>query len=351
MSPSDVAVVLPVFQRDEDEFIQCWFSRTGGRHPNICFDVHCYHCFENEFNGKTLAQHLRFVGENAVILRKYPMVVGEWSLALGCTTWNTCGKLKESSVFKIFGCQQLEAFSEASHGSFFWNWSERDDAEWNFQKAYALGYFSGKPRRLPRWDGKFIDPLEKELDRSVLKADISWGDVISLRVFHGRYMDVEGCSVQARWPEKGDWQELAIFPAESWQTPSKGKRHKLRSGDVVRLQTNNRKFLTVRDEEVIASRSSKGAACEFILHVHDFPSLKHFVNISLQSRLTSMMLDADEDSEGISARYADLGAWQTFVVEKSKDGKKVALATDVRKRPASLRQSSSSTTSKKARIR
>lgn len=342
MSPNHVAVLLPVFQRDEDQFIQCWFSRTGGVHRNICFDVHCYHCFENEFNGKTLAQHLRFTGENAAMLRKYPMVVGEWSLALGCTTWNTCGKLKEESVYNIFGCTQLEAFREASHGSFFWNWSERDDVEWNFQKAYAQGCFTGKPRRLPPWDGHFLDPLEKEIDGSVLKSCVSAGDVVFLRVFHGRYVDVQGSSVQARWPEKGDWQSFAIFHAASCQASNEGKQRRLRNGDVVLIQTHNRKFLSVKGDDVVATRSPNSVACEFILRIHDIPNLKHYANISLQSRLTSMMLDADADDESIAARYDDLGEWQKFVVEKNKDGKTVTMASSVsvRKRPASLSTSS-----------
>eukprot|EP00438_Fugacium_kawagutii_P015961 Skav227098 [mRNA] locus=scaffold199:41512:44670:+ [translate_table: standard] len=46
MPESRVAVVLPIFQRPEGEeaFIAKWAKMTQGRHRNVCFDVHCYHC-------------------------------------------------------------------------------------------------------------------------------------------------------------------------------------------------------------------------------------------------------------------------------------------------------------------
>merc|ERR1719433_1827728 len=81
------------------------------------------------------------------------MVVGEWSLALGCAAWSTCGNMEEADVYKLFGSMQIEAFKEASHGQFFWNWTENPASEeWNFQKACKHGLFSGSPYVPLQWE-------------------------------------------------------------------------------------------------------------------------------------------------------------------------------------------------------
>jgi glucan 1,3-beta-glucosidase len=143
MPASRVAVILPCFQRleGEDKFIECFHGMFGNKHRNICFDVHCYHCFENGYNGMSLAAHMRAIGENADMLRKHPIVVGEWSLALGCAAWQTCGDMQQNTVYRTFAAAQMEAFKESTHGSFFWNWAERDGVEWNYQAASAEGFF------------------------------------------------------------------------------------------------------------------------------------------------------------------------------------------------------------------
>merc|ERR1719498_339736 len=100
------------------------------------------------------------------MFRKYPYVIGEWSLSLGCASWVTCGDLEENAVYKMFGSAQLESFKEASHGSFFWNWTEREDKDWNYQTAHAHGLFSSRAPELPVWNGLGEDPLEETLNPS-----------------------------------------------------------------------------------------------------------------------------------------------------------------------------------------
>ncbi|CAE7234919.1 exgA [Symbiodinium natans] len=225
MDAQRVAVVLPVFQRPEGEegFIQKWAKSTKGKHRNVCFDVHCYHCFENQFHGKTFAEQLRAVEANTEMFKLYPMVAGEWSLGLGQATWCTCGDLDEDTVLSIFGVQQQEAFKGASHGSFFWNWKEDpDNKEWHFQHAWDLGLFSRSPLPLPPWDRQGEDPLEELLHPSPEDPVVYYGDVVYLRVFHGRYIEVQGkaagalvVKVDCNWSDKGEWQAGAadLFPA------------------------------------------------------------------------------------------------------------------------------------------
>jgi len=315
MPASRVAVVLPLFQRPEEEFIQKWDEVTGGRHDNICFDVHCYHCFENEFHGKTLAQQLRAVEGNAEMLRKYPMVVGEWSNALGCATWATCGKMQDSEVYKLFGRLQIEAFKEASHGWFFWNWTEEPgNDEWNFQTAIRNNFLVGPAAALPDWDGETVeDPLEALLNPSPAEPIVFYGDPVSLRVFYGRYVDVEGSQVNARWPDKGPWQEFSFCHVSRAATE---ERREVRSDDIVRLKAKCGRYLAVVDGRLTAEKNSVGNSDEFRVHVEWDKTLRHRGIVYLRSRATSLLVDADEEEEGLFARWKDFGWWQQIAVEK-----------------------------------
>lgn len=321
MPASRVAVLLPVFQRPEDEFIAHWQALTGGKHRNICFDVHCYHCFENEFNGKTLAQQLRWTEENASMLRKYPMVVGEWSLALGRATWSTCGSMAEENVQRLFAAAQMEAFRDASHGSFFWNWSEEpSNIEWNFQQAHAKGLFSAGPRPLPALGSCVEDPLEEMCHPSPAEPRILFGDAVYLRVFHGSYIDVVGSRVSARWPDKGAWQTFEFHRAATGAAAAKPDRSEVRSGDVVRLKAHAGQWLCASGEDQLtASRRASGLQSEFVVYAQHGPRLQHRSIFFLQSKATQLMVDADPDEEGVYARYCDTGEWQQLAVEKAND--------------------------------
>jgi len=319
MPASHVAVLLPLFQRPEAEVSAKWRQLTGDRHENTCFDVHCYHCFENEFHGKTFAQHLRAIRDNAEMLRKYPMVVGEWSLALGHAAWVTCGRMREEEVYRLFGLMQLEAFQEASHGFFFWNWTEGDDVEWNFQQAFQLGLLSGRPASLPHWDGMGEDPLEEQLHPSPPEPRVFFGDSVYLRVFHGKYIDVYGSAVSARWADKGGWQELTFCHPAASASRLRGLRPRraVRDGDVVRLRAHNSRYLATVDGGISAMRGSAGPCTEFVVRVKDAVTLRHRGIVFLQSRANNAVVDAHEEEEGLFTRWQDFGAWQQLAVEKA----------------------------------
>lgn len=320
MHSSEVAVVLPCFQRDEEVVISKWEAMTGGRHRNICFDVHCYHCFENEFQGKSFAQQLRAVEANGEMLRRHPMVVGEWSLALGCTTWNTCGKMSDDAVYRRFAAAQQIAFREASHGSFFWNWSEGPDREWNFQLATDERLLEAAAPGMPAHTGAGVDPLEQELNPCDGDPCIRYGDVVYIRVFHGRYMDIVGSQVAARWPDKGEWQEVTFCRAAGLAKGNKeASRPEIRDQDVVRLRSRNGRYITVSAKgEVSAQKKGTDKAAEFLLHVRHQAGLSHNSVFFLQSRSSSRnVLAADEDEEFLQARWQDFGWWQHMVAEKA----------------------------------
>jgi len=230
MDSNRVTVVLPLFQRPTDEIIREWYERGGDRHCNICFDMHYYHCFENMWNGKTLAQQLRSVQQHASELRHFPAVVGEWSLALGLAAQPT--NLPKAQARSFFGRAQLAAYGEASHGWFFWNWTDANGIEWDWQQSFQEGSLSGPPYCLPAWDGTGEDPLEETLDPSPAEPRIRMGDTVFLRTFHGRHIDLDKTKARARWADQGEWQRFVICPLV-WEDLK--KRRPVTDGDSVRL--------------------------------------------------------------------------------------------------------------------
>jgi len=253
------------------------------------------------------------------MLRKYPMVVGEWSLSLGCVSWSTCGMMTDQEVYRIFGAAQVKAYEEASHGSFFWNWTEANDVEWNFQMAQRQGFLSGPAMPLPNWDGIGEDPLEEIIHPSPPDAHIRYAEPVYLRVFHGRYIDVDGSQVAARWPDKGKWQEISFWPSANLPAKLAAGR-KVQPGDVVRLRARCGRFLAADGQQgtalALPARAATAAATEFIMHAEGATEIKHRGFVFFEHRATGQVLDADEEEEAISARWSHKGEWQKFAVEK-----------------------------------
>mmetsp|Transcript_25572 Transcript_25572/g.59535 ORF Transcript_25572/g.59535 Transcript_25572/m.59535 type:complete len:597 (+) Transcript_25572:148-1938(+) len=320
MHESRVSVVLPIFQRDYDKLWEVWARLTKNRHENYCFEDHFYHCFDH-WNSFTLAQQLREVQRNCEELRKYPMVVGEWSLALGAGSWGT--PLTESEARQRFGRMQLEAYKQASHGWFFWCWKDGRGSEWDWQQSFEEGSLSGPAPQLPEWNGNGDDPLEEELDPSPPDAIIRYGDPMYIRAFHGCYCDVEQSSVQARWPDKGSWQVMRLQPASNVATTG-GKRgqasRQVRTGDRVEILAHTgRPLICLPSEngEIRADGRRAARFREFELLIEDKKPLRHRSRIFFRSVTTGRVLDADPDDEVIAARWTDFGDWQRFVVEKA----------------------------------
>mmetsp|Transcript_74939 Transcript_74939/g.173771 ORF Transcript_74939/g.173771 Transcript_74939/m.173771 type:complete len:593 (+) Transcript_74939:44-1822(+) len=143
MAPNEVAVLLPVYRTERlDEIWRVWNRNFDGfaRHTNVAFDLHLYHCFGPWWQRQSLGSHFRMVKRHRKILRRVPVVVGEWSLALPPAARDAGdeGEPQENSALEAFGASQLEAYNQASHGWFFWNWrdSPRQHAGWDARRCF-----------------------------------------------------------------------------------------------------------------------------------------------------------------------------------------------------------------------
>lgn len=319
MGDDRITVVLPLFQRSSEGFVQAWEDASGGLLRNVCFDFHYYHCFGHSWDGKTLAQHLRAVQQNAQELRRLPAVVGEWSLALGLTVER--GTFPVDQARQRFGAAQLEAYEDASHGWFFWNWLDAHGAEWDWQQSAVLGLLGRSPGAwpLPSWDGAGEDPLEGLLDPAP-RSPVRSGDAVFLRACNGRYVDLGGPkeSASARWADRGSWQRFTITSSADALEPS-GRRRAVRHGDVVRLLTHTGHFLGADGSRVAECPDIfPGPATEFVAHVEGGGELRHRGVLYLESLASRRVVDVDGDgaTDRVGARWRDFGEWQRLAVEK-----------------------------------
>lgn len=264
----------------------------------------------------------------------------------------------------MFASAQLSAYSEASHGWFFWNWADAHGTDWDWQQSYGEGALSVPSLPLPSWDGIGIDPLEEELDPSPEDTVIHYGDSIFLRTFHGRHVDAGGGPrVCARWADRGDWQRFVICGSANQTTGKRSGRHRaVGDGDVVCLRAHNGHFVSVseRGEVVERPKAATDASADLIVHVEGSGELHHRNTIFLRSCSTLRTLGVDGCGGDVSvrARWSDCGEWQRFVAEKactrqerakrtSLPGKTVAL---LRKRSAESMSSEPGTPQKLRRV-
>lgn len=140
MPPNEVAILLPIFRTERlDEIWQMWCRKYDGfaRHANVAFDLHAYQCFGPWWQRQCLSQQLKMTRRHKKILHRVPAVVGEWSLALGAHARGDGDPQDEDCALKAFAAAQLDAYSHASHGWFFWNWRDHPDQHpaWDLQKC------------------------------------------------------------------------------------------------------------------------------------------------------------------------------------------------------------------------
>eukprot|EP00913_Durusdinium_trenchii_P014529 g13630.t1 len=203
----------------------------------------------------------------------------------------------------------MEAFRNSSHGSFFWNWKEDpEDKEWNFHRPFAT--FERQDILHPSPE----DPV------------VYYGDTVYLRVFHGMYMDVQGRQVDCSWADKGQWQAFIFHEAWPCKEPrpldkQTSSRRPVKHRDIVRIQGHNKHFVAVTSSAsegapVVATRKQSGRETEFEVFLESSSILKHRGKAYFFSRATSTTIDADDEADGIFARWADFGDWQAITVER-----------------------------------
>lgn len=146
MAPDEVAIILPVYRTERlDEIWRLWSREFDGfvRHANTAFDLHLYHCFGTWWQRQGLANQIRMTKRHKKILRRVPAVIGEWSLALAPEARGD-GPIEEDQALRAFAQAQLDAYSQASHGWFFWTWrdSPLQQPGWDLRKCLTRSWLT-----------------------------------------------------------------------------------------------------------------------------------------------------------------------------------------------------------------
>jgi len=82
--------------------------------------------------------------KGAVAEKRLPVVVGEWSLAIGGHPHRSVEPLEHGHFFEAFAQAQLQAWEMQGVGWFFWNYKTRlGNPSWNFREVCNAGWLPG----------------------------------------------------------------------------------------------------------------------------------------------------------------------------------------------------------------
>ncbi|KAJ2561782.1 hypothetical protein GGH12_003697 [Coemansia sp. RSA 1822] len=112
-----------------------WPRDWNSKYIDAWLDAHLYHVFDRNIDAWPLESHLRLVAQNGRDLKSnstvFPILVGEWSLALPQTAVNG----RENQARRMFAEAQLDAYELGGAGWVFWCFKTEASPEWSFLDA------------------------------------------------------------------------------------------------------------------------------------------------------------------------------------------------------------------------
>lgn len=138
-------------EREWDSFM------TGPEFTNVIYDAHWYQVHDHAvFEGQSESFNLNYPSTQRLQVLKLLqhgrrlVIIGEWSLALLCKT--------SDEIYNAYGRAQVEAYSSASGGFFFWSLKHGQGWEpWSFQRAVEKKWLEPS-----WWGGRGSDVADSE---------------------------------------------------------------------------------------------------------------------------------------------------------------------------------------------
>ena len=106
---------------------------------DVLFDLHLYQCFEEKFRHYSLSEHIqealvrgdRLISELSALV---PIIVGEWSLGLSPSVFETFDPFQHDVGLKLYALAQLHAY-EKGYGWYFWSYrlDIEEPSGWHFR--------------------------------------------------------------------------------------------------------------------------------------------------------------------------------------------------------------------------
>ena len=142
-SPCGYVGIAPRYRRSLDELSG---FMAGNEYSNVVLDLHSYVTHDPRFNGQTTKNAIDHIREavRSQIERLQDggrqVVIGEWAIAL------KNGNEASDKEFEEFTSAQLEVYSEAKAGWFFWSHKMGREGwpHWSFRESVTKGWLPFK---------------------------------------------------------------------------------------------------------------------------------------------------------------------------------------------------------------
>lgn len=108
-------------------------------------DVHLYQVFNKKDKKLSLAKHIDKVNSDwrtllAKVSKRWPIMVGEWSVALDSSTFKGMSKSAQQAAYRAYGSTQLELFETYAASWFYWTYKTESGGAWSYRECIAQGW-------------------------------------------------------------------------------------------------------------------------------------------------------------------------------------------------------------------
>lgn len=137
------------------------------------------------------------------------------------------------------------------------------------------------------------------------------GDVVYLQARTKNYVMVqEGSLVEARYAQRGQWQELLIEKDQA------AVGDEISDDDPVFLKGHNGKYLGVHGIEVQANSEQRGSAERLTVARKDHSGSMHYQDTVFFKTSKGKYLDVNPDVRFLEAEWPEIGDWQAFTITR-----------------------------------
>ncbi len=114
----------------------------GPSHASVVLDTHIYQCYTEEDRKTDGAGHVRRAlgrpDEFAKMRRAFPIIVGEWSVALDGKSLEGLSGFARQTATRAYGQAQLFSYEQTA-GWFYWSYKLEPKWDWNFRHCVETG--------------------------------------------------------------------------------------------------------------------------------------------------------------------------------------------------------------------
>ena len=118
------------------------------KYQNKQLDVHLYQLFSSRDKKLSLAGHINKTVQEwskliAKVSKHWPIIIGEWSVALDEQTFNGYDKSAKDAANRLYAAAQLAVFEHAA-GWFYWTYKAEQGGPWSYRDCVYKGWLPAR---------------------------------------------------------------------------------------------------------------------------------------------------------------------------------------------------------------